>query len=170
MQNINTDRLTIREFVPEDAAFIFELLNTPTWIQFIGDRNIKTLADAHDYIVDKMMPNYVSQGFGFYAVALKESAIVIGMCGLIKRDGLDDIDIGFAFLPAYEGKGYAYESSLAILNLANHTLGIQRIAAITTKDNIHSIRLLEKLGLVFERHIYLPADPEELMLFGKDRL
>ncbi len=167
MQNIHTERLLLSQFAATDAAFIFELLNTPTWIQFIGERNINTLEDAENYIVQKLMPSYIENGFGFFAVKLKENNVPIGMCGFIKREGLDEVDIGFAFLPLYTGKGYAFEAAHASLIHAKDELKITNLLAITTKENEHSIRLLEKLGLVFEKNVYIPGDPEELMLFRK---
>lgn len=168
MKTIITQRLTLNEFRALDAPFIFELLNTPTWIQFIGSRNIKTLADAEDYIVNKLMPSYTEHDFGFYVVKLTENETSIGLCGLIKRPGLECEDIGFAFLPAFTGKGYAFEAASATLLHAKENLKLNKISAITTQENVHSIRLLEKLGLVFQKKIYLPADKEELMLFEKD--
>lgn len=161
-----TNRLVLREFVPEDDAFILQLLNTPSWLAFIGDRDLHTREDARHYITDKLMQGYKDSGFGFWAVVLKETNTPIGMCGLVKRPGLDDVDIGFAFMPEYEGKGYGYESAKATLDFALKKLKLPRIVAIVTKDNSRSIALLEKIGLQFERKVVLPDDDEELLLYS----
>ena len=166
MPILETNRLTLTELSTDDAPFIFELLNSPGWLEFIGDRGIKTLDDAINYIVNGPIKSYEKNNFGLYSVKLKDGNIPIGICGLIKRDSLEDIDIGFAFLPDYEGKGYAYESADAILSNAKIELRIKRIVAITIKENSKSIQLLEKTGFVFEKLIQLPDDAEELMLFA----
>ncbi len=168
MKNIITQRLIISHFSAQDAPFIFELLNMPEWIQFIGDRNIKTLADAEHYIVAKLMPSYATNGFGFYLVKLKDGETPIGMCGLVKRDSLENEDIGFAFLTNFTGKGYAFEAATATLLHAKEDLKLGKISAITVPNNINSIRLLEKIGLGFQKNIKLADDAEELMLFEKD--
>src|SRR5688572_6108430 len=113
-----TERLLITEFTFDDATFIQELVNTPSWIENIGDRNVKSEKDAKRYLENGPLKSYNEHGFGLYKVTLKETNLPIGMCGLIKRDMLEDVDIGFAFLPAYEGKGYGFESSSAVLNFA----------------------------------------------------
>ena len=166
MPILETNRLTLTELSTDDAPFIFELLNSPGWLEFIGDRGIKTLDDAINYIVNGPIKSYEKNNFGLYSVKLKDGNIPIGICGLIKRDSLEDIDIGFAFLPDYEGKGYAYESAVAILSNAKTELRIKRIVAITIKENSKSIQLLEKTGFAFEKLIQLPDDAEELMLFA----
>jgi RimJ/RimL family protein N-acetyltransferase len=158
MDVFETDRLALSHLSADDAAFIFELLNTPGWLQFIGDRGIKTLQDAEQYILNGPVKSYENNGFGLLAVRLKDSLEAIGICGLIKRAGLDDIDIGFAFLPAYNGKGYAAEAAHATLEYGFTTLGLNRIVAITNEDNIHSIRLLKKIGMQYERKILLDGD------------
>lgn len=168
MKNITTQRLMLSPFSAQDAPFIFELLNMPEWIQFIGDRNIKTLADAEHYIVAKLMPSYATNGFGFYIVKLKDGETPIGMCGLVKRDSLENEDIGFAFLSSFTGKGYAFEAATATLLHAKEDLKLHKISAITIAENIHSIRLLEKIGLTFQKTIKVADDGEELLLFEKD--
>lgn len=162
---LETERLILRELNTGDAGFVLELLNTPAWIKFIGDRGVRTLDDAKNYIIQKFVSSYEANGFGLWLIELKDSGMSIGMCGLIKRNGLEDIDIGFALLPQYEGKGYGYESAAATLDIARNK-GIERIVAITVKYNSNSIKLLEKIGLRFEKMISLPNDNEELMLFG----
>lgn len=159
-----TERLVIRKLTENDAAFILELLNMPSWLQFIGDRNVRTLDDARNYIIDKYLPSY-KQKHGLYCVALKDSLVPIGTCGLMQRDNFDHPDIGFAYLPEYEGKGYAKEAALSMLEQAKK-FEYNRLLAITTKDNIKSIRLLEKLGFSFEKHTSVPNDDVELMLFS----
>lgn len=160
---LDTERLVLRKLDVSDADFIVELLNTPGWLQFIGDRNVKTAADAEWYILNGPVKSYNTNGFGLYAVSLKDGR-PIGMCGLIKRDTLEHIDIGFAFLPAHSGKGYAYEAAIATLDYARKDLGLDTIVAITTQDNVQSINLLKKIGLRFERLIQMPGDDEVLML------
>lgn len=166
MNNLETERLIIREFEVTDAPFIIDLLNSPGWLQFIGDRGIRTLEDAQNYLLNGPMDSYKKNGFGLSLVALKEAQMPIGMTGLIKRDTLEDIDIGFAFLSEYEGKGYGYESTSAIMAYAQNYLKLKRVLAITMETNNHSINLLEKLGLSFDKKIRLTDDAEELMLFS----
>lgn len=170
MTPIETDRLTISHFSVDDAAFILKLVNSPGWLQYIGDRNVKSLDDARRYLENGPLKSYLQNGFGLYRVALKSTNTSIGMCGLIKRQELEDIDIGFALLPAYAGQGYAHEAALAILNYATNHLGFQRIAAITLVDNAASMKLLQKLGLRFEKMVRM--NNEELAFlaieFGKD--
>src|SRR5690349_10812658 len=117
MNILETQRLTLREFELDDAAFLLTLLNSPGWLKYIGDRNVRSIEDAEKYINDRLMSSYRTFGFGFYVVTAKDSEIPMGMCGLVKRDTLEDVDIGFAFLPEYFGKGYALESASAVLKL-----------------------------------------------------
>lgn len=167
MNVLETDRLLLRWLSESDAEFIFGLLNEPSWIQFIGDRNVKTLDDARAYIANGPVAMYHREGFGLYMVERKEDGAPLGLCGLIKRKGLDDVDIGFAFRPAYWSKGYAFEAAAAVLHYAANVLGLRRIVAITVPDNQSSIKLLERLGLRFEKMVTLAEDNSELMLFGK---
>ena len=164
-QIIVTERLVLREVNINDADFILDLLNSKGWLQFIGDRNVRSLPDAEKYIADRIVKNYIDHGLGLYLVELKTSGTAIGLCGLIKRDTLDDIDIGFAFLPEYNGFGYAFEAAISTLQFAFESLEINRLVAITTPDNINSIKLLEKIGMQFEKKI-LFEEKEELFLFG----
>jgi RimJ/RimL family protein N-acetyltransferase len=166
MNVLETERLNLRWLSAEDAAFIFELVNDPAWLQFIGDRGVRTLEDARDYILNGPVAMYHRVGFGLYLVELKQSATPIGMCGLIKRAGLEDIDIGFAFLPAFYGQGYAYESASAVMRYAQDTVGLNRVVAITVPDNQRSITLLTKLGLSFVDMLRLGEDQPEVMLFA----
>lgn len=162
---IQTTRLELIEITISDAPFIFELLNTPSWIKFIGDRNIKTQEDAKNYIVNKFIPSYRNWGFGFYLVRLKDDKTAIGICGLVKRDALEDVDIGFAFIPQYESKGYGFESASAMMEHAKNKLNIKTIAGITDSNNKSSIALLEKLGLHYKTMVLLPGETTEIMLF-----
>lgn len=165
MNILETERLTLRQFTAEDAPFILELVNEPSFIQNIGDRNVRSLADAVKYIENGPITSYARNGFGLYLVQLKESGEAIGMCGLIKRAALEDVDIGYAFLPKFWSKGYAVESALAVKEQA-HSLGLRRLVAIVDPANIGSIRVLEKLGLTFEKMVRLAADDIELKLFA----
>jgi len=163
---LETERLEFHLLSLADVEFIIELLNTPGWLKYIGDRGIKTTADATDYIMMGPMTSYQNNGFGLWLIKLKGTNTSIGLCGLIKRDYLDDVDIGYAFLPEYFGKGYAYEAAKATLDLAKSEYHLKRIVAITSKDNERSIALLEKLGMHFEKLIFIPNDPEELKFFA----
>jgi len=160
-----TERLLITEFTFEDAAFIQELVNTPTWLENIGERNVKSEKDAKRYIENGPVKSYNEHGFGLYKVALKDNNFPIGMCGLIKRDTLEDVDIGFAFLPAYEGKGYGFESASAVLNFAR-SLKMEKVVAITLPSNVKSINLLKKLNMQFEHRIQFQGEEKELMLYS----
>jgi [ribosomal protein S5]-alanine N-acetyltransferase len=163
----STERLLLRELTPADAAFILRLVNTEGWLQHIGDRGVRSLADAENYIADGPAKSYRANGFGLWCIEEKSSGTAIGMCGLIRREGLEDVDIGFAVLPAYEGKGYVSEAAVATLQLAEKRFGIGRIVAITALNNERSIGLLHRLGFILEKTFFLPNDPEELNLFGK---
>lgn len=162
---LETERLTIRQLSTNDADFILKLLNSEPWIQFIGDRGVRTAEQARAYIVSGPIDMYNRLGFGLYAVELKESLTTIGICGLIKRDTLSDVDIGYAFLQSFWGQGYAYEAANAIVLYAEEQLKLNRLVAITSIDNDSSARLLEKLGFQFERMIQFDGN-EELKLFA----
>ncbi|MHC0038249.1 GNAT family N-acetyltransferase [Pseudoneobacillus sp. C159] len=166
MKVLETEKLILRWLTVEDAPFILQLLNEPSWIRFIGDKGIRTLEDARNYIVDGPIDMYARLGFGLYLVDLKESQTPIGLCGLIKRVTLVDIDIGFAFLSEYQSKGYGYEAAAATLEYGKEQLGLKRIVAITTQDNQPSGKLLEKIGMKFEGLVRL--SDEELKLFAVD--
>ncbi len=163
---IETERLFLRKFTLNDAPFILELLNTPTWLQFIGDRNVHSIEDAENYLRNGTLKSYKENGFGFYAVVEKSETKIIGMCGLIKRDTLPDIDIGFAFLPDLIGKGFGYEAASATLAYAKNSLKIDRIIAIVNPDNEKSIGLLKKIGMTFEKMTLFENEEKELMLFS----
>ena len=166
MNTIETDRLILRKLSTDDAEFILELLNEPSFLRFIGDKGVRNLDDAREYIRQGPMASYERHGFGLYLTVLKDGAVPIGICGLLKRESLADVDIGFAFLPAFWSQGFAFESAAAVKTLALDTLGLKRIVAITNTDNEASIRLLEKLGLQYERMIRLADDGPEIRLYG----
>lgn len=163
---LETERLTLRHLSTDDAPFIVALLNDPDWLRFIGDKSVRTLDDARAYLRNGPIAMYAREGFGLYLTVLKASREPIGLCGLVRRDGLADVDIGFAFLPAFRGNGYAFESAAAVMAHGRDSLGLDRIVAITTIDNDRSIRVLERLGLVREKPVYLPGDGEALQLFA----
>ncbi len=164
-KSFDTERLVIRPTSEEDAAFIFELVNTPKWIQFIGDRNISSIGDASEYIKTKMISQLERLGYSSYTVIRKEDQKKIGVCGLYDREGLDGIDIGFAVLPQFEGVGYAFEAANRIKEAAFDEFYIETISAITTKGNIASQKLLEKLGLQQVGVTELPGDEAELLVY-----
>jgi [ribosomal protein S5]-alanine N-acetyltransferase len=162
---IETKRLFLQEFTTEDSAFMLELLNTPDWIKFIGDRGVRTIEEAEQYLLNGYMKSYQTHGFGFYKVVIKGSNESIGICGIIKRDYLEDVDIGFAFLPQFVGKGYGFEAGRATLAYTFNTLKIKRVIAIVDPENVVSIGLIKRLGLAFEKMIQSDRG-EELMLFS----
>jgi ribosomal-protein-alanine N-acetyltransferase len=165
MSIIQTLRLQLRELELEDAPFILALLNEPGFIRYIGDKGVRSLGDARDYMLQGPMDSYARHGFGLYAACL-QNGTPIGICGLVKRDGLEQPDVGFAFLSKYGSKGYAAESAAAILAHARQQLNLPRILAITSPDNSRSIAVLEKIGLKFERMIRLADHSPELKLFA----
>ena len=157
----NTPRLTLRLVNIHDAEFIFELLNDPSWIKHIGDRGITDLERARTWINDGPLKSQSTHGFSFYVVTLKESGVQIGLCGLVKREVLPNVDIGYAFLPRYWGQGYAEEAAIAIVHYAHAQLGIDKLAAITSPENASSNKLLKKLGFDFEDEVMLMLSGEE---------
>lgn len=166
MTLIETKRLKLRPFNQEDAAFMVELLNDPAFIKNIADRNVRTLEDAKNYLLAGPIKSYEQNGFGLWMVEEKDSGLPAGMCGLIKREALDDVDVGFAFLPAFCGKGYATESSLAVIEYGKTKLGFKRLIAIVNPDNQGSISVLEKSGFKFEKMTQLPPDTKSLKLYS----
>jgi [ribosomal protein S5]-alanine N-acetyltransferase len=162
---IQTARLVLRQLEFNDAAFILELLNDAEFLRFIGDKGVTTLDDAREYIQKGPVDSYGRHGFGLYATCLHDGT-PIGICGLVKREGLADVDVGFAFLSRYRSKGYAVESAAAVLEHARRVLRMRRIVAISSPDNAASIAVLERIGLKFERTIRLAEHSPELKLFG----
>ena len=168
MHVLATERLTLERFTPDDAPFALELVNQPSFLQFIGDKGVRTLDDARTYLVNGPIASYERHGFGLLLVKRNDTREPIGMCGLLKRDTLADVDIGFAFLPTAWGAGYAFEAASAVLAHACDGLQLGRVVAVTSIDNVRSARLLEKLGLRFARRVRLSADADECRLFERD--
>lgn len=162
---LETDRLVLRRLTLDDAEFILSLLNETSFLRNIGDKGVRTIADACHYIARGPVESYRKHGFGLYLTLLKEGSVPIGICGLVKRDVLEDPDIGFAFLPRFWAQGYATESASAVLAHALDVLKLGRILAIVAPDNQGSIRVLTKLGLRFDRRVRLSEDGQELELF-----
>lgn len=168
MQAPATERLTLRRLHAGDAAFILRLVNEPSWLRYIGDKGVHTLEDAEKYIRTGPADMYARLGFGLWLVELKEGAQSIGICGLLKRDTLDDVDIGFAMLPEFWRQGYAFEAAQATVQYASRELRLPRLAAITSRDNVASCGLLEKLGFRLQQLVRLPPGDEEVNLFMLD--
>jgi [ribosomal protein S5]-alanine N-acetyltransferase len=167
MKQIKTKRLILRPFEPErDAAFLLEALNDPGFIANVADRGVRTLAQAADYIREKFFPGYERYGVGCYVVELKTSGTPVGTCGLLKRDTLEDFDIGYSTLERFAGNGYAFEASTALMQYGRTALGLKRIVGITSPTNAKSAYLLEKLGLRFERMVQIPGFASESRLFA----
>ncbi len=168
MSILETERLALRKLAAADAEFILELLNEPSFIKNIGDKGVRTNADAVRYIQNGPVASYERFGFGLYLVQLKGSGDPIGICGLLKRETLQDIDVGFAFLPRFWCKGYAVESAAAVMDHGRKVLGIGRIVAITAPENYGSIKVLEKIGLRFEGVVRLSEGEREIKFFVSD--
>lgn len=152
-----TPRLRLRRLHEnDDASFILALVNEPSWLQNIADRGVRTLEDARAYIAKGPLVSYAQHGFGLFCVELRETGEAIGLCGLIKRDWLTDVDVGFAFFPKFWGKGYALESAAGVIGWARKSCGVTRVAGIVKPGNSASIRVLEKLGMQFERIVTSP--------------
>ena len=165
MQILETERLRIREIdSAADAEFIFRLLNSPKFLKYIGNRNVHSVEDAGGFIESRYRQSYRDHGYGLYTVELKNSNEQVGMCGFVRRDTLPGPDIGFAFLPEYEGKGYGYESAAAMMKYGRDQLKFKKVLAITTTDNDASARLLGKLGFDFVE-LFKSGD-ETLKLFS----
>jgi RimJ/RimL family protein N-acetyltransferase len=167
---LETERLNLRQLDAGDAEFILELLNEPSFLHHIGDKGVRTLADAARYIATGPVESYARHGFGLWLVELKEAGVGVpaGICGLVKRDALPDADIGYAFLPRFWSRGYAREAADAVLGYASGALGLPRVLAIVNADNTGSIKVLEKIGLNFDRLVRLSDDAPEIMLFASD--
>jgi RimJ/RimL family protein N-acetyltransferase len=163
---IATARLRLDPFTLDDAAFIVALLTDPDWLRYIGDRGVRTTDDARRYLETGPMASYAAHGFGLYRVALRDSGVPIGMCGLLRRATLPDVDIGFAFLPDYRAQGYAFEAASATLAYARDTLDLPRIVAIVSPENAASIRLLQKLGMALEGTVQLSDGADAVCVYA----
>lgn len=168
MQVLETERPILRHFCIDDGEFIIRLLNEPSFIKRIGDKGVRNGEDAKQYLLSGPIDSYDRFGYGLNMVELKKSGEPVGMCGLVKREYLDDADIAYALLERHWSQGYAAESAEAVMRHARETLNLQRILAIVSPDNHSSIRLLEKIGLTFERMIRRADDDEELKVFVSD--
>ncbi len=163
---LETDRLRLRRLSVDDAGFILKLLNEPSFIQNIGDRGVRTIADAQAYIRNGPVASYEKHGFGLWLVETKESGAHIGICGLLKREVLEDVDIGYALLPEFWSRGYALESASAVLSYGREKLGLKRVLAVVNPQNQSSIRLLEQIGFEFEKMVRLSEDAAEIELYA----
>ncbi|MEZ0538054.1 GNAT family N-acetyltransferase [Fibrella arboris] len=162
---LETERLALRQLTLSDAPFIIELVNSPGWLKNIGDRHIHAKEQAESYLLNGPLASYEAYGFGLYLVELKAGQTPVGMCGFLKRTYLDHPDIGFAFLPAFMGKGYAFEAASGLMSFASTTLNLPVVAAIVLPTNSPSKKLLEKLGMTFKGLLISPDTQEELLLF-----
>jgi RimJ/RimL family protein N-acetyltransferase len=165
---LETDRLILRELVPDDAPFMLELLNDPAYIHNIADRGVRDLDGARRYLEERWRASYAEHGFGLWVVVHRESGACTGLCGLVRREGLDDVDIGYAFLPAFRGQGYAVESALGVRAHARDVAGLTRLVAIVSPGNGPSIRVLEQLGMHFVRTLRLPGDTSDVALYATE--
>lgn len=164
MKTYETERLILKPITLEDSDFVYELLNSEKWLKYIGDRNVKTIEAAENYIKERMYPQY-EKGYYNYLIVNKLTGEKMGSCGVYRRDALEIPDIGFAFLEQYEGKGYAYEAASKIKELAKENLGLKKLSGITVEYNYSSRKLLEKLGLQFQKKFFMEGDSEELMYY-----
>jgi ribosomal-protein-alanine N-acetyltransferase len=160
-----TDRLLLRYVTPGDAAFILKLLNEPSFIENIGDKRVRTLEEASQYLIDGPLKSYARYGHGLYLVELRHSIQPIGMCGLLKRDRFRDVDLGYAFLPEFWSRGYAYEAASAVLTFGRSSLGLSRILALVSPGNAASIKMLRKLGFAFAGFAKLEANAPDVCLY-----
>ena len=166
MDPVTTARLRLREFTLDDATFVLRLLNEPSFITNIADRGVRTIADAERYLADGPMTSYARHGFGLWMVERLANESPAGMCGLIRREGLEDADIGYAFVPEFWGEGFAAEAGAATLALAREYFGLDRVVAIVNPGNARSVRVLERLGFADEGWVRLKEDGEPLRFFG----
>jgi RimJ/RimL family protein N-acetyltransferase len=165
---IETERLNLREMSEADAAFVLEVLNDPGFIRFVGDRGVRTVEEAARYVAERFAESYRRDGFGLWLVETKDGGVPVGMCGLLTRKELNVVEVGYAFLPPFRGKGYAYEAASATTRYARGVLGLRSLYAITNPDNAISMRVLEKLGFRFERTVRLTPEESEVNLFSAD--
>ncbi|MBI2813901.1 MAG: GNAT family N-acetyltransferase [Opitutae bacterium] len=165
MKIFETERLVLRRFTPDDAPLILHLLNEPLFLRFIGDKNVRTLEDAAQYLRHGPLASYAKHGFGLFHVSLKADGTAIGMCGLLKRDTLEDVDVGFAYLPQFGGHGYATEAAQATLRHGRTVLGLKRIVAITAPGNTASMNVLKKIGLRHTATLRLAGYTTDSLLF-----
>jgi len=164
-KSYETERLILKPTTKDDAAFILQLMNTEAWLKYIGDRNIATIEQAAVYIEKRMLPQLQKLGYGNFTVFRKSDGVKMGTAGLYDREGLEGIDIGFAFMPEFGRKGYAFEAANKIKQLALEEFKLSKINAITTQDNFASQKLLKKLEFDLQGSTKIPGDKEELLLY-----
>ena len=164
---IETPRLVLRRLQFDDAPFVVALLNEPSFIENIGDRGVRSIEDAHRYLREGPMAMYQNHGFGLWHTARKSDGASVGMCGLLKRDILPDVDVGYAFFPAFWGQGFAQEAAEGTLRYASQKFGIKRVIGVVSEGNAGSIRVLEKLGMSFERMFSMREDEPQVRLYGR---
>ena len=169
IKNLETERLLLEPMSIADAPFILELYNSPNFIKFIGDRNIKSVEDAENYITSKFLPQFERLGYGNFLLKLKSNDKKIGAVGIFQREGMDVPDIGFSFLPEFEGQGYGFEAASELLITAFNQFGLKKISALTSKENSSSQKLIGKLGLQYQSIIRLPNDDEDLLYYELEK-
>lgn len=166
--SITADRISLRRLTLSDAEFVIELVNDSDWLRNIGDKNVHCIADAERYLRQGPMSLYEKLGVGLWAVVLQSTGELMGMCGLVKRDALEDFDLGFAFLPAYRGQGFAFEAARGVLSFVRDELKLKRLAAIVNPDNTPSVKLLKKLGFERTGEMQMPGDGKSVDLYYFD--
>ena len=167
LPELETARLTLRRLDFDDAPFVVRLLNEPSFLQNIGDRGVRNVEDAHRYLREGPLAMYQQFGFGLWHTSRKSDGAAVGMCGLLKRDTLPDVDIGYAYLPEYWGQGYAFEAAEATVQHAARKFGLRRLIGVVSQGNSGSIRVLEKVGMRFERLYPMHAGEPEVRLYGR---
>ena len=165
---LETRRLALRRLVPEDAAFYYDLVTDPAWVRFIGDKNLGSVEAARKSLVDGPIAAYARTGLGLLRVDRKSDGAALGICGLIKRDTLEDVDLGFAFLPQYRGLGFAAEAARASMAHARDDLRMKRLVAIAAPDNTDSLKLLTRLGMKHEKTYSVPGETRLTALYSID--
>jgi len=161
LPELESPRLTLRRFTLDDAPFVLRLVNEPSFIANIGDKKVRSLEDARRYLTEGPLAMYDQYGFGLWHASLRQGGAAVGMCGLLRRDILPDVDVGYAYLPEFWGQGLAYEAAEAVLRHAGRKFALRRVIGVVSEHNQASIRVLEKLGLRFERHYPMyPGEPE----------
>ena len=166
MTVFETDRLRARPFVEADAAFVLDLVTQPSWRANIGDRGVRTADDARAYIVDRLRPSYASHGFGFWCVE-RTDGTALGLCGIVQRPTLSAPDLGFAFRPAFWGNGYAREAAAETVRVARDVYDLASLCAVVTPENAPSIRVLESVGMRYQRTVRMPGDDADVSLYGR---
>ena len=169
MNVIETERLSLREVSESDAAFMLKLLNDPDFVRFIADRGVRTVEGAARYIGERFVQSYRRHGFGLWLVETKEEGAPVGICGLLERgEPVPGVEVGYAFLPSFRSKGYAFEAASAAKVYARDVLGLARLYAVVNPDNALSTRVLEKLGMKFERTVRLTGEEADVNLFSTE--